>query len=285
MKKIPIPIVIYSFGFAFLALAMPAAALAQAVITEIMYDPVGADSGHEWIEIYNASATAIPLTSWKLYGGDTGHKITAASGGASVAPHSFAVIAASAVKFQSDYPDFASGSGQLFHSAFSLNNSGMTIALYDASSSIIDSASYDSGSGALGDGNSLQRPPDDAAQFSPHVPTPGTAMLSGVIPAKAPKEKTSKVSSKKSSTKAAKSASQTSPQDSATGISDTYPQGTVEPVATSSQVADASLPAGGDSYWWLAATALAAVVAGATVASKHLKKSEWDIVEEKPEDV
>jgi hypothetical protein len=280
-------ILIYSITF--LLLLLPQAALAQVVITEIMYDPVGTDSGHEWIEVYNAGAAAIPLTSWKLYEGDAKHNIIAGSSQKSLAPKSFAVIAESVSKFQGDYPDFNIGSEQLFHSAFSLDNAGAMIELLDASSSVIDSVSYDSSFGALGDGNSLQRPPDDSAQFSPYMPTPGTAMSTTVIPPKIKAVAPAKTSKEKSAKK--KSSKKSAAGDSSDSYPDSYPTETdntdevTAPVSDASQLASAGTASSGDWHWWLAVGGLAAVVGGALVAAKHLKKTEWDIVEEKPEDV
>jgi lamin tail-like protein len=274
MKKISIA------SIAFLILAMPQLALAQAVITEIMYDPPGTDSGHEWIEVYNTGATPIALTTWKLYEGGAKHNIISSSGGKSLAPGSYAVIAESAAKFQSDYPDF---SGQLFHSAFSLDNAGATLELYDASSSVVESVSYDSSAGASGDGNSLERPPDESDEFSPHVPTPGRSMTTNVVPAKvkaawpvkAPREKSSKESSSKTSASDKPGTTYTDGTDQ-----------TDEAAIPSSEVAAAAAPrTTSDSYWWLALGALAVVAGGAMAASKHFKKTEWDIVEETPEDV
>ncbi len=271
MNKIPIA------NIALLVLLLPSTALAQAEVTEIMYDPAGTDSGHEWIELYNAGTSPIPLSSWKLYEGDANHNIIAASGGKSLAPRSFAVIAQSAVKFEADYPDF---SGELFHSAFSLDNAGATIALRNASSTIAGSAAYDSASGALGDGNSLQRPPDDTAQFSPHVPTPGAAMSSNVVPAKVKAAVPVKAPQKPKTTNDtdAKPPLEVSHPYPDTG----NPDGQSAP---SSQTASAATSNEGDSYWWLALGALVVLATGAIVASKHFKKTEWDIVEETPEDV
>jgi hypothetical protein len=39
------------------------------VINEVLYDPDGADTGYEWIELYNAGNQAIDLENWKLQKG------------------------------------------------------------------------------------------------------------------------------------------------------------------------------------------------------------------------
>jgi hypothetical protein len=278
MRKIPIHSVI------FIALIVPQAALAQAVITEIMYDPPGTDSGHEWIEVYNASASPIPLATWKIYEGDASHKIVAASGDKMLAAQTYAVIAESVAKFSADHPDFT---GELFHSAFSLDNAGETIELHDASSTTVESAAYDSSQGALGDGSSLQRLPDDAAPFSPHTPSPGAAMPQGTIAPKvktpAPPKSKSSASKRTTAAKSPASASASGARSSASAIA-SNDAGNMAVVAPQS-VAAAVSSNQDDSYWWLAALALILLAAGAIFTSKHFKSREWDIVEEKPEDV
>lgn len=38
----------------------------QVLITEIMYNASGTDTGFEWVEIYNAGSTTVDVTGWKL---------------------------------------------------------------------------------------------------------------------------------------------------------------------------------------------------------------------------
>jgi hypothetical protein len=43
---------------------------AQVVINEIMYNPStdqGADTGYEWVELYNAGAGSVDLGGWRLW--------------------------------------------------------------------------------------------------------------------------------------------------------------------------------------------------------------------------
>ena len=272
MKKIP------TYSFLLAALLLPHTALAQIVITEIMYDPPHADSGREWIEVFNAGTSTIPLTGWKLHEGDANHNIIASLGSTMLTPQAYAVIAESVAKFSADHPDF---SGSLFHSAFSLDNVGETIELFDASSSLAEYATYDSSQGALGDGNSLQRIPDDAADFSPHTPTPGAAISPTIIAPKVKAAAPAKASiAKKAPTK--KTSLQAASNDA--GNMDVVTAAN-DPVAPQSQAALAAVPGSNDSYWWLALLVLGVFAGGAMAVSKRFKKTEWDIVEEKPEDV
>lgn len=65
--------------------------LGPVVITEIMYNPQGADEGQEWVEIYNTSNAAVDLSRWSLEtpSGRTGD----IPNGTTLAAHAVAVIA------------------------------------------------------------------------------------------------------------------------------------------------------------------------------------------------
>ncbi|EMR75197.1 Lamin Tail Domain-containing protein [Thermoplasmatales archaeon SCGC AB-540-F20] len=49
-------------------------------INEIMYNPAGADTGHEWIEIYNNADYAINITGWRLYEQGVNHTLSLKNG-------------------------------------------------------------------------------------------------------------------------------------------------------------------------------------------------------------
>lgn len=101
------------------------------IISEVMYDPQGSDTGREWIEVYNDTSSGVDLSSWKFFESGTNHSIVANQGGVIISPNLYAVIADNPIKFLSDYPNF---SGILFDSSFSLSNSGEHIALKESSS-------------------------------------------------------------------------------------------------------------------------------------------------------
>jgi hypothetical protein len=56
-------------GAVLLALLLPSQALAGVVINEILNDPVGVDTGLEWIEIVNTSAAPVDITGWEIRAG------------------------------------------------------------------------------------------------------------------------------------------------------------------------------------------------------------------------
>ena len=165
---------IFFFAFFF----VPGITTAQVVISEIMYDLEGSDTGREWVEVFNSGSSAILLTEWKLFEADSNHNIAAHSGGESLVSGAYAIIADNPAKFLEDRPAYT---GLLFDSAFSLSNTGETLALRCCSTGegLIDkdSISYDPGIGAAGDGNTLNRASAGSSSFAAGTPTPGMGNL------------------------------------------------------------------------------------------------------------
>jgi hypothetical protein len=149
--------------------AVPMTGWAQIVMTEVMYDVPGTDTGREWVEVRNDGATAVDLSAWKFFEANVAHKI-AAVGSTNIAPGAFALIADVPDKFLADNPGFA---GYVFDSAFSLSGDGEALILRDAAGTDIDSVSYDTTIGAKGDGMSLQKTAD--GRWVAATPTPGSA--------------------------------------------------------------------------------------------------------------
>ncbi|HEY4522670.1 MAG TPA: PKD domain-containing protein, partial [Candidatus Paceibacterota bacterium] len=155
---------------------VPQWAVAQVVISEIMYDlETGSDSGREWIEVFNASSS-VTFIEWKLFENGSNHTIAAHTGGEMLASGAYAVIADNPVKFLEDWPSY---SGLLFDSAFSLSNTGETLVMRCCGSELVDkdSVTYASETGAAGDGKSLHRTSVSASSLIPTTPTPGTGTL------------------------------------------------------------------------------------------------------------
>lgn len=160
-----------------LVVLIPSLVSAQVVVSEIMYDAEGADAGHEWIEVFNAGSTSVPLTEWKLFEANSNHKITAVSGGDSLAPGAYAIIADNAATFLTDHTSYA---GVLFDSTFSLSNTGESLSIRNADLIDSDLVSYTPELGAAGDGQSLNRVSVDANTFAPAAPSLGTGTLSAL---------------------------------------------------------------------------------------------------------
>lgn len=72
-------------------------------ISEIMYNPSGSDTDHEWVEIYNNDSETYNMTGWKLRTDTTDHSLNQNGSNLIIQPGVFAVIAQDAGTFLSDY--------------------------------------------------------------------------------------------------------------------------------------------------------------------------------------
>ena len=133
---------------------VPAHALAEVKITEIMYDAQGGDTGHEWLEITNLGSEPVAVNKYKLFESGTNHGLVLVTGVAVLASSASAIITTDPSTFAADYPGVF---GTVFKAAFSFANTGETVALKNASSTMVDSVTYSSSMGAAGDGASLHR--------------------------------------------------------------------------------------------------------------------------------
>ncbi|OGG58820.1 hypothetical protein A2765_00365 [Candidatus Kaiserbacteria bacterium RIFCSPHIGHO2_01_FULL_56_24] len=258
-------------------LTVPTSSFAQVVITEVMYDLAeGPDSGREWIEVYNVGSAAVTLSDWSVFENGKSHKITAAAGGAALAPAAYAVIADNAQKFGTEHPAFA---GQLFDSVFSLNNDGESIALRDKAGSEIDSIMYANSMGGNGTGDSLQKiEPAPGTAFSAGIPTPGAGAPAGGLVRTPPKEK--KAATKKASSKSVKSAPAVGDSGPAIiGNADTSSDASARSQAASAAIADEPRRT---PLWWLGTAAIAGIGAAGVGLARRARKTEWDIIEETP---
>ena len=129
---------------------------AQIIITEVMYNPDGTDSGREWVEIYNSGSESLDISDYKLLENNVNHKLSAHdpsdAGNLLIGAGEYAIIADNSTKFLADYTE----KGLLIDSAFSLKNTGEEVSIVNPTEEIIDSFSYLPELGADGTGNSLQ---------------------------------------------------------------------------------------------------------------------------------
>lgn len=111
------------------------------IISEIMMNPEGSDSGREWIEVVNLGA-GTGVDGYKFKEGSTStnavsHGLKIVDGQSQswlIDKDEAFVIADNPEKFFVDYPDY---SGNIFDSSFSLTNSGEYLAFLDASKNIL----------------------------------------------------------------------------------------------------------------------------------------------------
>ena len=252
---------------------LPRVVSAQIVVTELMYDPAGFDSGHEWIELYNTGTSSVSVTELRLFEGGNNHKIKLVQGNPQLAPSMYAVIADNPTVFHQDYPNYT---GQLFDSSFSLGNDGDTFSIKDKKLNVLETVTYTSALGAQGDGNSLQRSPNNADVFVARAPTPG-AVASNVAIIPPAKPIKTLVLRKSAHVVTAKVQSPTTVVNGAnTAVTD-----------ASSGVASVGVtPSAKTPYaWWVGLLVAVGVVVCAVVVIRHARSDEWDIVEESPEDV
>ncbi len=112
-------------------------------ITEIQFDPDGADTDREWVEIYNETANSIDLTQIKFFEANVNHGIDifnqTNSSEKNVNAGEYVVLAQDINKFKIDFPNYA---GKIFKSSFSLSNTGESLALKDKDGNILTNVSY-----------------------------------------------------------------------------------------------------------------------------------------------
>lgn len=112
---------------------------ANVVINEIMYNPFGSDTNHEWIEIYNNGTETTNLTNWKFFEANTNHALVLGQGNMIIFPGEYIVIAQDNKTFLNDSKNYK---GKIIESSFSLNNTGEYIGLKNSSSSIVNGLFY-----------------------------------------------------------------------------------------------------------------------------------------------
>lgn len=126
---------------------------AQVVISEIMYDVPGTDTGYEWIEVHNTGSVPVDISEWRLRENETEHYLSLESGdNPTLSVGGYAIIASDSAKFLTAQTEFT---GLLFDSVFSLGNQGESLELISGDE-VIDSVYYTPQEAANGTGASLQ---------------------------------------------------------------------------------------------------------------------------------
>lgn len=143
-------------------------AFAGLEITEIMYDPKGANANHQWIEVYNSDANDILIdtSKWRFSDGSLHYLNDKVN--FTVLGQSYFILTGDKNTFLAKYPDF---SGLVVDTVMSLDKDSGTVSLVK-DGSVINSVSYNSSLGASEDDNTLQY---ISGSWVPAVPTLGNA--------------------------------------------------------------------------------------------------------------
>lgn len=188
MRKIPA----LSMFLAITTILMPVSVFAAPQdmrITEIMYDASGADTGHEWVELWNGGSEPVTIVggsgagSWRFNDG-TNHTFVAtpAQGILTLSPGEFLIVSANADTFLTDHLGF---SGNLVKSSFSLGNTSEALFLrIETAGAPWSEVPYSSTQGANGNGKTLEWNRDIGAwgESADVGGTPGKFGTSGSTP-------------------------------------------------------------------------------------------------------
>lgn len=138
------------------------------IINEIMSNPIGEDSGREWVEVYNDTDNDVDLSSLSVsIKGGSFVPVTLISGGGSVAPHGYAIIGSVVSGVTRFLQDYGTYTGSLFKSSISLVNTGNTSIDIKLQGTIVDSVtSYT----AVKEGSTYSK---INGSFVTALPTPG----------------------------------------------------------------------------------------------------------------
>ena len=130
-------------------------ALAQSnfLISELMYDPQGADDGQEWFELINLSGSVVRIEGgrkgWRVNDGQS-HLFENIS--LSLFPNQTLIVVQDKNKFLAAYPDFKTN---LIEANFNLKNKAGQILIEDSQKNILAQTSYQNNAGAAGNGRTL----------------------------------------------------------------------------------------------------------------------------------
>lgn len=131
---------------------------ASVTINEIYYNPVEfPEHYYEWIEIYNADAFDIDISSWSFRVGKTTYTFnTDVTPRIILSAESFAVLVTSRTSFIDNHPGYGADIIE-FSKTVRLSNSGKFIALLDELNGFVDSLTYDPGWNNKIEGKSIER--------------------------------------------------------------------------------------------------------------------------------
>ena len=125
-------------------------------ITEIMYNPDGTDTDHEWVELKNTGSESVEIVgtsktgSWRFFDGSNRLFSTSTI----LAPGAYLIVARSTTTFSSDHTGFV---GQIVQSSFTLTNTTGAAAFIDQDGVQRSRIDYFSSWGADDNGKTLEK--------------------------------------------------------------------------------------------------------------------------------
>jgi len=137
-------------------------------ISEVNFDPVGSDSGREWIEIFNESAQQIDLTTYYFFQGNSNHGIDVLTGDKNIGAGEYVVLVQDFNKFKVDYPAYT---GKIYKANFSLVNTGESLGLKSSKTNIVNTINYSLYLSGIKEGETVNF---DGANYFKGSPSPGT---------------------------------------------------------------------------------------------------------------
>ena len=146
-------ITIISIIFFILLIFINTAQANDLIFTEIMYNPEGADTDQEWLEVFNISTSTIEINSnWRFNDGSN-HLLDLYQGDNQIPTSTFFIITADAQTFLNTYQNF---NKTIFESSLSLNNSSDIVQLL-TNNEIMTEFSYDSNFGGNGNEKTIEK--------------------------------------------------------------------------------------------------------------------------------
>jgi hypothetical protein len=115
--------------------------ISRVVITEVVCNPEGSDTGKEFIEIFNGNLSPVNIAGFSLIDGSSGSKKLMFKENTVIPPSGFFVIAADPVLFKEAFgitPDYSGFT-------FTLNNTGEHVALLGSDGAVVDEVYIDGG--------------------------------------------------------------------------------------------------------------------------------------------
>jgi hypothetical protein len=105
------------------------------LINEVLYDPSGSDSGHEWLELINISSTSIDLEDWTIEKGGTSFELAATLPSYQISPNEYLLIGENEVQ-----------EADINVSDLSMQNGGSAtdgVRILDSTGHVVDTLLYD----------------------------------------------------------------------------------------------------------------------------------------------